>query len=95
MFHFCIRLGFGGYFLLDVLFSVYVFFGPRESVFEFRAWSTCSVIYSFCSTQTCCESCVIISCFSFVMVMLVFSKMFGKLNHLRSCLFRSRTDCII
>jgi len=48
------------------------FLGPRESVFEFRAWNTRSVIYSFCSSKTCCESCVIISCFSFVMVMLFF-----------------------
>ena len=92
-FHFCIRLGLVVIFLLDVIFLAYVsVLGPRESVFDFRAWSTCSVIYSFCSSQTCCESCVIILCFSFFMVMLVFSWLFGKLNRLRSCLFRSRTD---
>ena len=45
VFHFCIRLGFGGYFLLDVIFLVMSFLGPRKSFFEFRAWSTCSVIY--------------------------------------------------
>ena len=56
-------------------------------IFKYHAWASYA--------QTCCESCVIISCFSFVMVMLVFSWMFGKLNCLRSCLFRSRTDCII
>ena len=70
-------VGFGGYFCWMLYSSFMSFLGPRESVFEFRAWSTCSVIYLFCSSQTCYESCVIISCFSFVMVMLVFSWMFG------------------
>ena len=65
VFHFCIPLGLVVIFCWMLYFSFMSFLGPRKSVFEFRAWSTCSVIYSFCSSQTCCESCVIISCFRF------------------------------
>ena len=33
VFHFCIRLGFGGYFLLDGIFLVYVFSWTKEILF--------------------------------------------------------------